>query len=61
MFAFCGILQEQYIFVYDALLEALKVGKTVISCSVFKEEFMRLCVINPARSKSGLQEQFEVF
>jgi len=52
--------QEQYIFVYDALLEALKAGKTVISCSVFKPEFDKLCVIDAACGKSKLQQQFEV-
>jgi hypothetical protein len=57
----CSISQEQYMFVYDALLEALKVGKTVIPCSVFKQEFERLCLIDPAKNKSGLQEQYEVF
>jgi protein tyrosine phosphatase len=51
---------EQYIFVYDALLEALKVGKTVISCSVFKEEFEHLCVVDPVRNKSPLEEQYEL-
>ena len=53
-------MQEQYIFVYDALLEALKVGKTVISCSVFKQEFEMLCMTDPAKGKSGLEEQYEV-
>jgi len=54
------ILQEQYIFVYDALLEALKAGKTVIGCSHFKSEFDKLCAVDPANGKSKLQQQFDV-
>jgi len=52
-------LQEQYIFVYDALLEALKAGKTVISCSVFRAEFDQLSVVDAASGKSKLQQQYE--
>jgi protein tyrosine phosphatase len=50
---------EQYIFVYNALLEALKAGNTVIACSNFKFEHERLCHIDPTKGKSGLLEQFE--
>ena len=53
-------MQEQYIFVYNALLEALKVGDTVISCVQFCSEYERLCHIDPTKGKSGLLEQFEV-
>jgi len=53
-------MQEQYIFVYNALLEALKVGDTVISCVDFCSEYERLCHIDPTKGKSGLLEQFEV-
>ena len=53
-------MQEQYIFVYNALLEALKVGDTVISCVNFCSEYERLCHIDPTKGKSGLLEQFEV-
>ena len=54
------VLQEQYIFVYDALLEALKAGKTVIGCSQFKSEFDKLCAVDHASGKLKLQQQFEV-
>ena len=53
------VLQEQYVFVYDALLEALKAGKTVIGCSVFKPEFDKLCMVDATCGKSKLQQQFE--
>jgi len=54
------VLQEQYIFVYDALLEALKAGKTVIGCSDLKPEFDKLCVVDASCGKSKLQQQYEV-
>jgi len=52
-------LQEQYIFVYDALLEALKAGKTVIGCSDFKQEFDKLWIVDASCGKSKLQQQYE--
>ena len=54
------VWQEQYIFVYDALLEALKAGKTVIGCSQFTAEFDKLHAVDPASGKSKLQQQFQV-
>ena len=51
--------QEQYIFVYDALLEALKAGNTAIGCSEFRDEFARLKVVDATKGKSPLQEQYE--
>jgi protein tyrosine phosphatase len=50
---------EQYIFVYDALLEALKAGNTAIPCSSFRQEYKSLCEVDPVKNKSKLQEQFE--
>lgn len=52
--------QEQYIFVYDALLEALKAGNTAIGCSEFRQEFKRLMTVDPVKGKTPLQEQYEV-
>jgi len=56
----CALPQEQYIFVYDALLEALKAGKTVIGCSHFKSEFDELSAVDTVSGKSKLQQQYEV-
>ena len=67
--------EEQYVFVYDALLEALKTGDTSIQCSEFRIEFERLLQISDSDTeeeeeegvvqshndgKSRLQKQFEV-
>jgi len=46
--------------VYDALLEALKAGNTVILCTDLPDEYERLCRVNPDKGKSRLQEQYEV-
>ena len=46
---------------YDALLEALKAGDTVISCSQFKEKFDEILLADP--EKEGLcklEQQFQV-
>ena len=52
--------EEQYIFVYDALLEALQTGDTAIPCSEFRMEFDLLCKTEEEGTKSKIQEQFEV-
>lgn len=68
--------EEQYVFVYDALLEALKTGDTAIPCSEFRMEFELLCRVDSdteeeeeegvpqeaphGQGKTKLQKQFEV-
>ena len=58
MFAFC--LQEQYIFVYDGLMEALMSGETSTPCSQFSEDYEKLKQVDPDTGKSNLQSQYEV-
>lgn len=45
---------------YNALLEALRSGNTVIPCSKFKEAYEDLCRVDPVKDTSLLEEQFEV-
>ena len=47
-------------FVYDALLEALKTGNTAIGCAEFKERYEDMCKIIPDTEKSKLMIEFEV-
>jgi len=54
-------LQEQYMFVYHALLEALAAGDTAIPCSVFMQRYTELKRQNPSTGKSQCHEEFEVF
>ncbi len=58
---FCGFcLQEQYIFVYDGLMEALMTGETSTPCPHFKEEYDKLQEVDAETGKSKLQSQYEV-
>ncbi|CAH1772950.1 unnamed protein product [Owenia fusiformis] len=51
---------EQYIFVHDALVEALICGETNIPCSEFQETYQQLCEIDATTGKSQLQRQYEI-
>jgi len=53
-------MQEQYVFVYDALLEALAVGDTAIPCSLYMQRYTELKRQNPSTGKSQCHEEFEV-
>ncbi|KAI0228027.1 Receptor-type tyrosine-protein phosphatase mu [Lamellibrachia satsuma] len=52
--------QEQYVFVYDALLEAFKSGDTAVSCVDFRKRFMELSRLNPQTGKLRLLEEYEL-
>ena len=53
-------LQEQYVYVYDVLLEALLCGDTTVTCDSFPSFYANLCQFDPSIGKSKLEEQFEV-
>ncbi len=54
------ISQEQYIFIHNALLEAVTVGDTAVPCYKFKEMYRKLKHIDSAKGTNKLQEQFKV-
>ncbi len=54
------ISQEQYIFIHNALLEAITVGDTAVPCYKFKEMYGKLKQIDSAKGTNKLQEQFKV-
>ena len=54
------MLQEQYIFLHDALLEALKCGETTIPCKSFRTRYAQLCQINPETGRVKVEDEFEV-
>ena len=54
-------MQEQYVFIYDALLEALAVGDTAIPCSLYMQRYAELKRKNTTTGKSQCHEEFEVF
>ncbi|CAL1529511.1 unnamed protein product [Lymnaea stagnalis] len=51
---------EQYVFVYDCLLEALICGDTTVSMKAFPEVYTDLCQFDTDISKTKLEEQFEI-
>ncbi|GFN95135.1 receptor-type tyrosine-protein phosphatase t, partial [Plakobranchus ocellatus] len=51
---------EQYVFVYDCLLEALICGDTTVTSYAFPELYTELCLFDQDISKTKLEEQFEI-
>ncbi|ELU04626.1 hypothetical protein CAPTEDRAFT_173573 [Capitella teleta] len=51
---------EQYVFVYEALLEALKSGDTSIPCVDFRKRYNDLLKKNPETEKTFLEEEYEL-
>ncbi|XP_035826839.1 receptor-type tyrosine-protein phosphatase alpha [Aplysia californica] len=51
---------EQYVFVYDCLLEALICGDTTVSSHAFPEVYTDLCLFDADINKTKLEEQFEI-
>lgn len=47
-------------FVYDAILEALKCGDTSIPCTELRQSYAKLLEINAETGKTFCQEEFEV-
>ena len=54
------ILQQQYSFVYDAVLDALLSGETTIPNSTFSEVYEEMCTLKPETSSTPLEDQFDV-
>ena len=58
---FCTIcLQEQYIFIHDAILEACLCGETAIPVCEFKAAFYELIRIDSQTNSSHLKDEFQV-
>jgi len=56
-----AFVQEQYIFVYDAILEALKCGNTAISCINLRQNYAKLLKISAETGKTFCEKEFEVY
>ena len=52
--------QEQYIFVYKAVLEALTCGNTEISAQDMRLSLKKLAAVDPHEGKTGFEEEFDV-
>ena len=53
-------LQEQYMFLYDALLEAVLAGETTIPLSEFESQYKEMCIPKPGFTSSALDKQYDV-
>ena len=53
-------VQEQYIFLHDAVLESVTCGDTEISSANLRATVRKLNKINPADNTTVLQTQFKV-
>lgn len=53
-------LQEQYIFVYDVLLEALICGDTTMTAASYPNTLSEMLEYDQSIGKTKLEEQFEV-
>lgn len=53
--------QEQYVFVYETLLEATQAGETTIPYSAFRAQYEELCKQPDNGGPSKMEDQFKVF
>lgn len=53
-------VQEQYIFIHDAILEACLCGETTIPVNEFKATYREMIRIDPQSNSSQLREEFQV-
>lgn len=52
--------QDQYVFVYDCLLEALISGDTLMRADEYQDILSEMCQFDNAIQKTKLEEQFDV-
>jgi len=54
-----SLLQPQYIFLHDALLEAIECGVTEVAVRDLRDQYRRLGIIDDPKGKTDLQIEFE--
>ena len=54
------LLQDQYVFVYDCLLEALISGDTLMMADEYPDMLSEMCQYDNTIQKTKLEEQFDV-
>ena len=55
------VLQEQYIFIHDAILEAITCGDTQISACDLRTNIQKLSNSDPETNVTGFESQFKVY
>ncbi len=53
--------QPQYVFIYEAILEAIMCGDTSIAAPELKKVILSLQEVDTTTGKTGIQQQFEVW
>ena len=53
-------MQPQYIFLHDALLEAIECGVTEVAARDLQNQFQILVTVDPVSGKTGLEKWFQV-
>ena len=56
---FCALMQEQYIFIHDAILEAVTCGDTQISAGDLHRSIQKLSHRDPKTNLTGFESQFK--
>jgi len=55
-----SLVQKQYIFIHDAVLEAIKVGNTQIEVVNLRKKLHELGALDPETDQSGIESEFAV-
>lgn len=56
----CCFLQEQYVFIHDAILEACLCGDTTIPASQLRSVYYDMNRLDPQTNSSSIKEEFRV-
>lgn len=56
----CCLLQEQYVFIHDAILEACLCGDTTIPASQLRSVYYDMNRLDPQTNSSPIKEEFRV-
>lgn len=54
------MLQEQYVFVHDAILEACLCGNTAIPVCEFRAVYYNISRLDPQTNSSQIKDEFQV-
>ena len=54
------ISQPQYVFIHDALLEAIECGESEVAARDLRDQYMRLGEVDEVQGKTRFQMEYEV-
>ena len=57
---YCWLIQEQYVFIHDAILESVTCGDTEISSANLRLVLQKMSNVNPKDNATAFQTQFKV-